>query len=76
MLQKFTSRKFIACFMGIVTGIFLIIYGESIEGTTTLISSIITYCIAEGYVDSQTAKDVASNVESNIGKEPEDGKLF
>lgn len=76
MLQKFTSRKFIACFMGIITGIFLIIYGESIEGTTTLISSIVTYCVAEGYVDSQVAKDIAANVGTSIGKEPEHGKLF
>ncbi len=76
MLQKFTSRKFIACFLGIVTGIFLIVYGESIEGTTTLISSIVTYCVSEGYVDSLTAKNVAENVSTSIGKEPENDKLL
>ncbi len=76
MLKKFTSRKFIACLMGIITGIFLIVYGESVEGTTTLISSIVTYCVAEGYVDSQAAKDVAANVGASIGKEPENDKLF
>ena len=53
MKNKLTSRKFITALTGIITGILLIIGGNVTEGTTTLVSAVVAYCIAEGYVDGK-----------------------
>jgi len=53
MKQKFTSRKFLTALSGIVTGIFLILMGDTTEGATTVVSSVVAYLVAEGIVDSK-----------------------
>ncbi len=53
MKQKFTSRKFLTALSGVVTGIFLILMGDTIEGATTVVSSVVAYLVAEGIVDSR-----------------------
>ena len=57
MKEKLTSRKFLTSLTGLITGIILIIMGDVTEGVTTLISSVVAYCIAEGYVDGQKLKN-------------------
>ena len=59
--QKFTSRKFIVCLTGILTGIGVAISGNVVEGVSTVLVSIITYLIAEGYIDAK-ALEVSDNV--------------
>lgn len=59
--QKFSSRKFIVCITGIVTGIGVAISGNVVEGVSTVLVSMITYLIAEGYIDAK-ALDVSDNV--------------
>lgn len=59
--QKFTSRKFIVCLTGILTGIGVAISGGVVEGVSTVLVSMITYLIAEGYIDAK-ALDVSDNV--------------
>ena len=59
--QKFSSRKFIVCITGIVTGIGVAIAGNVVEGVSTVLVSMITYLIAEGYIDAK-ALEVTDNV--------------
>jgi mannose/fructose/N-acetylgalactosamine-specific phosphotransferase system component IID len=59
--QKFSSRKFIVCLTGILTGICVAISGNVVEGVSTVLVSMITYLIAEGYIDAK-ALDVGNNV--------------
>ena len=59
MKNKLTSRKFITALTGLITGILLIIGGETTEGVTAVVSAVVAYCIAEGYVDGKRLeKDV------------------
>lgn len=53
MKEKLTSRKFLTALSGLITGIFLIIMGDVTEGATAVISSVVAYCAAEGYVDGK-----------------------
>ncbi|MBQ7399254.1 MAG: hypothetical protein IJZ20_06280 [Clostridia bacterium] len=53
MKQKLTSRKFLTALTGLITGIILIIAGDVTEGATTVVSAVVAYCIAEGYVDGK-----------------------
>ena len=72
MTKKFTSRKFIACLAGIITGIAVIINGSTIEGITAVISSVVAYLIAEGYIDAKAVKsaaEIAGNVAENVKDE-------
>lgn len=59
--QKFTSRKFIVCLTGILTGIGVAISGGMVEGVSTVLVSMITYLIAEGYIDAK-ALEIGDNV--------------
>lgn len=72
MKKKFTSRKFIACAAGIITGIAVIINGSTVEGITAVISSVVAYLIAEGYIDAKAVKsaaEIAGNVAENVKDE-------
>ncbi len=51
-MSKFTSRKFIAMVAGVLTGVGVILSGQTTEGLTAVIISIISYLAAEGYIDS------------------------
>lgn len=75
MLAKFTSRKFLIALSGIITGVIMIINKEVGAGTTTILTAIITYIIAEGIIDAKallpvitTVKEVAQNVEENLNQ--------
>ena len=56
--NKLKSRKFLACIAGILTGIALIIMGNTIEGAASVIASVVGYIAAEGYVDGEAVKNV------------------
>lgn len=56
-MSKFASRKFLAALAGVITGIALIVSGNVVEGTSTLITSIVAYIVAEGYVDGKAVKN-------------------
>lgn len=61
IFTKFTSRKFIASLIGVITGISVIASGSTAEGITAVLASIIAYLITEGYIDSK-AVDIADSV--------------
>lgn len=60
--RKFTSRKFIACIVGILTGIGVVVSGNTTEGVITVVTSIVSYLIAEGIIDAKAVKQVAENI--------------
>ena len=60
--QKLKSRKFLAALTGLITGIVLIIAGDKTEGITAVVSSVVAYCAAEGYVDGQVIKSRIENI--------------
>lgn len=69
MMKKFASRKFIACVAGVLTGIGVILAGGTIEGLTAVIASVVSYLIAEGYIDAKAVnavKDVVDDVADKI----------
>lgn len=76
--MKFTSRKFLAAIAGILTGIALIISGNTVEGASAVMTSIVAYIVAEGYVDGKAVKntieisqDVLDNVVADLKEEEE-----
>lgn len=68
MKDKLASRKLWVALTGIVTGIVLIITGNSTEGVTTMIASILGYLVAEGYIDGK-AVSAALIVEETVTEE-------
>ena len=53
MANKLASRKLWVALIGVVTGVILIISGNTTEGVTTMITSILGYLAAEGYIDGK-----------------------
>jgi len=51
--QKLSSRKLWLAIAGIISGIVLLVQGEIEMGTALIGSSIITYGIAEGFIDGK-----------------------
>ena len=75
MMKKFTSRKFLAMVAGVVTGIGVIIAGDTATGITAVIASVVSYLIAEGYIDAKavnTVKDVVDDVAAEVEDKVED----
>ena len=64
--DKFTSRKFLMALVGIVTGIGIIVAGNTTEGIITVITSMISYLVTEGYVDIQSVKNIAESIANNV----------
>lgn len=68
ILKKLTSRKFLTCVAGIVTGIAMI-YGAdaneitAVAGAITTLGSIITYTIIEGKVDAAAVKNAVDEID-------------
>ena len=62
-LKKLTSRKFIAALLGFIAGIIMALCGNTVEGATTAITSVVAYIAAEGYIDAKAVKQVAETVE-------------
>ena len=54
---KFKSRKFIVCVAGVLTGVSLIIMGNTVEGAASVIASVLGYIAAEGYIDGKAVKN-------------------
>jgi len=63
MKEKLTSRKLWVAIIGIVTGIGLIVTGDTPEGATTLIASILGYLLAEGIIDAKAVDSVLDIVD-------------
>ena len=72
--QKFTSRKFIIAIFGAVAGAIAIAMGNVTEGITGVISSVLAYLIAEGYIDAKSVQNVASGVADSIKEVESDGE--
>ena len=60
-MMKLTSRKFIVSVTGILSGIITIASGNTAEGVTVMLTSIVAYLITEGYIDAK-ALDIADAV--------------
>lgn len=56
MKKKLTSRKLWVAIAGIIASVALIISGNTVEGTTSLIASIFGYLVAEGLIDAKAVK--------------------
>lgn len=70
MKTKLTSRKFIMAVVGVLSGIMLILTGNSTEGTASIITSVIGYLAAEGLVDMKAVKKaMEDNSESIAGSD-------
>ena len=65
--QKLSSRKFIASLAGIVTGVAVILSGNVTEGIAAVITSVLGYLIAEGYIDAKAVKQTAQSVADGLG---------
>ena len=51
-MKRFTSRKFIAMVAGILTGLGVILTGDTVAGLTAVIASVVSYLAAEGFIDA------------------------
>lgn len=67
MKNKLTSRKFLTALTCLITGIILIVMGDTTEGVTAVVSAVVSYCAAEGYVDGKRIISEIQKVEN--GKE-------
>ena len=63
MKAKLTSRKLWVAIAGIIAGIVLIANGNTVEGTSTLVASIVGYLLAEGLIDAKAVKAVIDSAE-------------
>lgn len=66
--SKFTSRKFITAFAGILTGVGVICAGNTTEGIITVIASVFAYLVAEGYIDAKAVSMLDDVVEETKTK--------
>ena len=77
-LKNLLSRKFLDSLTGIITGIITITQGQVVTGASLVAVSIVSYLIAEGYVDakavSETAKDISSVI--NVAAAATDNKAL
>ncbi len=69
---KLTSRKFLVAVAGIVSGIVLIVNGNTTEGTTAIVTSIVAYLAAEGLIDAKAVKAATDEVENAVGSVEKD----
>lgn len=63
MKEKLTSRKLWVAIAGIIAGIALIASKNVVEGTATIISSVLGYLIAEGFIDAKAVGGVLEEIE-------------
>ena len=56
VLKKVSSRKFLVAVSGVVSGIVLIVSGNTTEGVTAIVTSVVAYLAAEGLVDMAAVK--------------------
>lgn len=65
MKAKLTSRKLWVAIAGIISGIVLIVNGNTVEGTSTLVASIVGYLLAEGFIDATRVKTVIDSIKED-----------
>lgn len=66
MREKLLSRKLWVALIGVLTGIVLIASGTTTEGVATVITSILGYLIAEGYIDAKAVSAVIDHVDEQM----------
>ena len=72
--EKLSSRKLWAAIAGFVGGVALFMQGEATGGVALMISSVVGYLAAEGYVDgkaAQTVVEIIQDVADQINVEDE-----
>lgn len=67
--SKLSSRKFWVSVVGIISGVVLIVNGNTVEGTSTLIASVVGYLLAEGIIDVKAVNTVIDSVEEATKEE-------
>ena len=65
MKAKLTSRKLWVAIAGIISGIVLIVNGNTVEGTSTLVASIVGYLLAEGFIDAKAVTTIIDSAEED-----------
>ena len=73
--DKLKSRKFLMALAGLLTGVAILISGNMTEGLITLLTSIISYVIAEGYIDGKSVQSIAESV-IEVVEDEENDKLL
>lgn len=63
MKEKLMSRKLWVAIAGIIAGIAMIAAKNTVEGTAMVISSVLGYLIAEGYIDAKAVGGVIGEIE-------------
>ena len=66
MKEKLLSRKLWVALIGVITGIVLIVSGTTTEGVATVITSVLGYLMAEGYIDAKAVGAVIDQVEDKL----------
>ena len=61
--RKITSRKLWAAIVGFASGIYLLTQGETTAGVALMISSVVGYLAAEGYVDGKAAQQIVNIIQ-------------
>lgn len=67
-LEKFKSRKFLACVAGVITGLCMI-FGldegtiDTVAGAVVSLGSIVTYIYAEGKIDAAAVGKIKDTVD-------------
>lgn len=63
MKEKLASRKLWVAIAGIIAGVAMIAAKNTVEGTAMVISSVLGYLIAEGYIDAKAVGGVIGEIE-------------
>lgn len=63
MKEKLMSRKLWVAIAGIIAGVAMIAAKNTVEGTAMIISSVLGYLIAEGYIDAKAVGGVIGEIE-------------
>ena len=66
MKEKLASRKFWVAVIGMLVGIIMIISGDSVEGVAAVITSALSYIIAEGYIDAKAVGAIIDSVDESM----------
>lgn len=69
LYQKLGSRKFLIALAGLVSGIVLLANGNTQEGVTSIIASVVAYLAAEGIVDAAAVKKQTEETLDEIKEE-------
>lgn len=59
-LKNLMSRKFLAALISIITGIVTMAQGQVLVGAALIAVAVISYLIAEGYIDAKSAAATAT----------------